>query len=82
MGLVHQAYKVAVVQAAPVWLDLDATVDKTIALIEEAAARGREADRVSRDLHSRISVAHLARRSGLGDRPRLRAALFRQLAVL
>src|SRR3981081_784338 len=40
MGLVHQKYRVAVVQAAPVWLDLDATVDKTIALIEQAAAAG------------------------------------------
>ena len=40
MGLVHQKYKVAVVQAAPVFLDLDATVDKTIALIDEAAAQG------------------------------------------
>ena len=40
MGLVHQKYKVAVVQAAPVFLDLDATVDKTIRLIEEAAANG------------------------------------------
>src|SRR5215216_784304 len=40
MGLVHQKYKVAVVQAAPVFLDLDATVDKTIALIEEASAQG------------------------------------------
>src|SRR5260370_35220773 len=40
MGLVHQKSRVAVVQAAPVFLDLDATVDKTIALIEEAAARG------------------------------------------
>ena len=40
MGLVHQKYKVAVVQAAPVFLDLDATVDKTIALIEQAAAEG------------------------------------------
>ena len=40
MGLVHQKYKVAVVQAAPVFLDLDATIDKTIALIEEAAAQG------------------------------------------
>jgi nitrilase len=33
-------YKVAVVQAAPVFLDLDATVDKGIALIEEAASNG------------------------------------------
>src|SRR5258708_28848976 len=40
MGLVHQKYRVAVVQAAPVWLDLDATVDKTIALIEQAAGEG------------------------------------------
>src|SRR6185436_6105672 len=40
MGLVHQKYKVAVVQAAPVWLDLDATIDKSIALIEQAAAAG------------------------------------------
>src|SRR5450432_4654673 len=42
----------------------------------------RQADRVSRDLHSRISVADLAWSSGLGDRARLRAALFRQLIVL
>lgn len=40
MSLQHQRYKVAVVQAAPAWLDLDATVDKTIALIEEAATSG------------------------------------------
>ncbi|KAK8115846.1 hypothetical protein PG984_012348 [Apiospora sp. TS-2023a] len=31
---------VAVVQAEPVWLDLDATVDKTCALIGEAASNG------------------------------------------
>src|SRR6266852_675328 len=40
MGLVHQKYRVAVVQAAPVFLDLDATVDKSIALIEQATAQG------------------------------------------
>lgn len=33
-------YKVAVVQAAPVFLNLDATLDKGIALIEEAAQNG------------------------------------------
>ena len=33
-------YKVAVVQAAPVFLDLDATLNKGIALIEEAAGNG------------------------------------------
>ncbi|WP_304454854.1 carbon-nitrogen hydrolase family protein [Nocardiopsis sp. YSL2] len=32
-------YRVAAVQAEPVWLDADATVDKTLALIAEAAAR-------------------------------------------
>src|SRR3984893_14059013 len=40
MGLVHQKYRVAVVQAAPGFLYLDETVDKTIALIEQAAAQG------------------------------------------
>ncbi len=40
MGIEHPKYKVAVVQAAPVWLDLDGTVDKTVRLIEEAAAKG------------------------------------------
>jgi nitrilase len=40
MGIQHPKYKVAVVQAAPVWLDLDATVEKTIGLIEEAAGKG------------------------------------------
>lgn len=33
-------YKVAVVQSAPMFLDLDATVDKGIAYIEEAAGNG------------------------------------------
>jgi aliphatic nitrilase len=40
MGIEHQKYKVAAVQASPVWLDLDGTVDKSIALIDEAAAKG------------------------------------------
>ena len=40
MALKHPKYKVAAVQAAPVYLDLDATIDKTIAYIHEAAAAG------------------------------------------
>ena len=40
MGVEHPKYKVAVVQAAPAWLDLDASIDKSIALIREAAERG------------------------------------------
>jgi aliphatic nitrilase len=40
MALEHPKYKVAAVQAAPAFLDLDASVDKTIAYIDEAAAAG------------------------------------------
>jgi len=40
VGITHQKYKVACVQAAPAWLDLDASVDKTIGLIDEAARNG------------------------------------------
>jgi aliphatic nitrilase len=40
MSLKHPKYKVAAVQAAPAFLDLDASVEKTIALINEAANKG------------------------------------------
>jgi len=40
MGISHPKYKVAAVQAAPVWLDLDASIDKAISLIGEAADKG------------------------------------------
>ena len=49
MALVHPKYKVAVVQAAPVWLDLDAGIDKTIELINAVTAEqmnGREDEQV------------------------------------
>jgi nitrilase len=36
----HPKFKAAAVQATPVYLDLDATVDKTVALIEQAARNG------------------------------------------
>jgi aliphatic nitrilase len=36
------AFKAAVVQAEPVWLDADATIDKSIGLIEEAARAGAQ----------------------------------------
>ncbi len=40
MTLAHPKFKAAVVQAAPAFLDLDAGVDKTVALIEEAGRAG------------------------------------------
>jgi nitrilase len=40
MAKVHPKYKVACVQAAPVYFDLDATVDKAVKLIEDAAKNG------------------------------------------
>jgi aliphatic nitrilase len=38
----HPKLRVAAVQAAPVFLDLDATIDKTIALMKEAAKQGAQ----------------------------------------
>ena len=40
MPLNHPKYTVAVIQAASIWLDLCAGIDKTIALIKEAAKNG------------------------------------------
>ena len=40
MSVSHPKYRVAAVQAAPVFLDLDASIDKAIGLIEEAAGNG------------------------------------------
>lgn len=37
---VHPRFRVAAVQAAPVFLDLDGTLDKTIVLMEQAAGQG------------------------------------------
>src|SRR6266581_3126396 len=40
MALTNQKFKVAAVQAAPAFLDLDASVDKAVRLIDEAGAKG------------------------------------------
>ncbi len=40
MSRKHPRYKVAAIQAAPDFLDLDATIDKTIALMKQAAGEG------------------------------------------
>ena len=70
--------RVAAVQAAPVFLDLDGTIDKTIELISQAAGQGVQADRLSRNLGAGLPVVDLARFAGLGHA--VRAALPRQLA--
>jgi nitrilase len=38
----HPKLRVAAVQAAPVFLDLDATIDKTLSLMQDAARRGAQ----------------------------------------
>ncbi|MEV4953986.1 carbon-nitrogen hydrolase family protein [Paenarthrobacter nitroguajacolicus] len=38
----HPKFKAAAIQAAPVFLDLEATIDKAVALIEEASINGAE----------------------------------------
>ena len=40
MAVAHPKYKVAAVQAAPAFLDLDASVEKAIRFIDEAGAAG------------------------------------------
>ena len=40
MPTTHPKYKVAAVQAAPMFLDLDASIDKAISLIAEASKQG------------------------------------------
>ena len=40
MATQHPKYKVAAIQAAPVFLDLDASITKAIDLIAEAAKNG------------------------------------------
>jgi len=42
MSTTHPSYRAAAVQAAPAFLDLDASIDKAIALIQQAAANGAQ----------------------------------------
>ena len=42
MPTAHPKFKAAAVQAAPVFLDLDAGIDKAIGLIADAAAQGAQ----------------------------------------
>lgn len=38
----HPRFHAAAVQAAPIYLDLDGSIDKAVALIEQAAAEGAQ----------------------------------------
>jgi len=40
--MLNRVVKVAAVQAEPVWLDMDATIDKCVSLIAEAGRNGAE----------------------------------------
>ncbi|WP_321889441.1 carbon-nitrogen hydrolase family protein [Paraburkholderia bannensis] len=40
MSVTHPKFRVAAIQAAPVFLDLDASIDKAVSLIAEAASKG------------------------------------------
>lgn len=48
--------RVGAVQSEPVWLDLEGSVNKTIYLIEKAAADGVNVLGFSRGLDSRVSM--------------------------
>jgi len=82
MAVAHPKYKVAAVQAAPAFLDLEGSVEKTIRLIDEAGAAGGPPYRLPGNLDTGLSVVDLARRPRLGHHARLRLALFRQFAAL
>ena len=76
MGITHPKYKAAVVQAAPVLIDLEGTVAKTIRYIEEAAKS--DVDDVLCQLHLptaiRMLYSSVSRTPPKVGRPRPRPA--------
>jgi predicted amidohydrolase len=80
MAVVHPKYKVAAVQAAPAFLDLDASVEKATHFIDEAGAAGARVIAFPETWIPGYPWWILARRAGLGHHARLCLALFRQFA--
>jgi nitrilase len=81
MGIEHPKYKVAVVQAAPAWLDLDGSIKKAVALVEEAAAKGAKLIAFPETFIPGYPW-HIWLDSPACDRPRLCTALLRQFTGL
>ena len=81
MPVTHPKFRAAAVQAAPVFLDLDASIDKAIAPDRARPPRnGAKLVAFPGDLAARLPVVHLARFAGLGHA--VHPALPRQLAGL
>src|SRR3970282_262672 len=60
MGDRFPQYQAAAVQMAAVWMDREATTEKVVRLIQEASARGGQADRLPGSHHSRDASLDLA----------------------
>ncbi len=63
-GMEFPIFTAAAVQAAPVWLEAQATAEKAASMIKQAADKGRKADRLSRSVPARLSLLELDHGSG------------------
>lgn len=53
-----RTFKVAAVQAEPVWLDLEGSVNKTISIINEAAANGAKVNSFNAPIRPQPDISH------------------------
>lgn len=59
----YPKYRAAAVQAAPIYLDLDATVEKSCQLIDQAASNGAKLVAFPEAFSSRLSLVCIYRTS-------------------